>query len=276
MDNPDGLGLRRKGSPIMFAIVRDGKALNSLVNRAITAGNKYRELLHQAAVSCLVHAVSNDTGDVRPLNRLFKSLTSNDQQAFRMYVRKATAVVGGLSIEKLVNKQYLEPVVQGAVEAGMTLTFSKGEWHVVTTEQMGDEAKRRRSKFEALVVRDLAPGNDPWVPFFRPNNFATIKLVGDDDILSKLIDLSKELSKGNTQTKEIKVSAKVKAFIDSVAMKAQNMIEFGEHPLVETEETPEEMTDKEKAESAKTLEGRGKPAKKPRNRKPRAEDRPAA
>lgn len=70
----------------MPVLVNDVKTINKLVTTAITSSTKFAELLHDAAYNCVMH--DYNTGDIRPLQRLYNGLSPNAKLALRVWAVK--------------------------------------------------------------------------------------------------------------------------------------------------------------------------------------------
>lgn len=199
-----------------FAMITDAGKLTSEVTSSLKSYSKVFEKLHVVAISCIW--LAGKTGDNRPLNKLYEGLNSNDQQAMRLYVRRANIIVGlnGQHIPEGMPSEKLEQ----AEKAGQVLSFSKGEFSVSIKD--GHNSKEAKLLFKLCEDRFLNPDGENDKMVFIRNNITETKILGDADILGQLIRLGKSLDNTN-ENRIVKVSSKTADFIRKAADTAAQM-----------------------------------------------------
>src|SRR5690606_34916737 len=83
----------RKVRTMKNKIIR--KNLATFISAAVSAYQSAGEQMHIAAISAIHNTATS--GDVTLLNVVYEGLRSNDQQALKLYIRRAT-IVSGLSL----------------------------------------------------------------------------------------------------------------------------------------------------------------------------------
>lgn len=69
-----------------FTLINDPAALNKLIARAVKSGAAFAALLHEAGFNCVMHVVN--TGDVRPLQRLYDGIGPRARVALSVWAVK--------------------------------------------------------------------------------------------------------------------------------------------------------------------------------------------
>jgi len=212
-----------------ISIIRDKTKLNTaLVTLEKTAGT-YRAQLHQAAVSVLVHA--NEYGQISPINRFWKLLTQNEQQAFRTYVRLFQFTQDELANQVATDMCFLSLI---------SVKGSGTEWRIDTNQPK--ENRGVGSKFVKHAQDNLInPDGKTYRPFYERNNLADMKLFSDLSILDGLKRLVKDASGENERTIS-KVSIQFKNLVNETLAKATELATKAqiskEHPTATSELTP--------------------------------------
>lgn len=170
----------------MNAIVKDGKKLNQVITQAINAGVKYHELLHTAAVSALYHAVTH--GDCRPLDRLFDSMSKNNQTAMKLYVTR-------------INYEVTD------ARGTAVLKHTKDGFSVLRNDENASAAKWKAS-IGTLCEKNLISCEGKWkpdaagkvaviAPFHETDNYKEIISNFTDASVLKMLVKVKRISEGN-------------------------------------------------------------------------------
>lgn len=205
-------------------LIQDGKKLNSYIDASLKVYKTAGARIHLAIVSALFLAAA--TGQNAYLNRIYPALRSNDQQAMKLFIRRAQIIngmiLGGAGAMATPEGLSSEEVVAFAA-AGEVVQLVKGEF-IVVKGHTTDEAKSLAS----LVINRLAkPDGEVDKAVLERNNFAEVKTLGDTQVLDALLKLAKEVEAGSTDKKTVKVSnpiAKLLARIknEAEAIKAAN------------------------------------------------------
>lgn len=195
-------------------IINNGKTLNTRITNVM---KRYREIgpaVHEIAVSALWHAATY--GQPGPLNAIHESLRENDRQALKLFIRRASAMNAneGKNPDGLPAEQ-----VQTLVEAGKFLAMEKGKYLVVqghTTEVAKSFAKLCEDKL-------IAPDGKDVKYVLDGNNVAETQLLGDSDILKKVVELKRALNSG--ERKVVTINDKTRTFVEKMASEAESMLE---------------------------------------------------
>lgn len=190
------------------AIIQDSGKLSAFIARTLTDYHKIGHALHVAAVSAIWHAAK--TGNPVLLNRLYHGLRSNDGTALRAYIRRAAIIVGlnGEVPEGITDQS----VIQAAFDAGKFLDFKQQEF-IVTNGHTSDQAKATVTLCEQFL---LNPDGKVHKRFMDRNNFAELSTLGDSQVLSQLEATMTRLLDSKSETRKVKLSAKVRTFIEGL------------------------------------------------------------
>ena len=197
-----------------FKIIREAAALNNAISKVIKVGQSYRDQLHVCVVSALYHAAEH--GQTAPLNRLYESLTSNDQTALRgSYIRRIHAAVGGIDWAEWQDengkaKPVPEELMKASSEKGAFLSYSEKQGFFVKEGTM-----EARKGFQTLAEKKLI-NPDPkegWLRFFERNNLAGVQVFGNKQVLAGAKAL-KSNSHGESERKKASVHPKLVALVD--------------------------------------------------------------
>lgn len=202
-----------------LAIVTDNSRLNKLVTTAIASGIKYRALLHHAACSAVHHAAA--TGQISPMDRLFKSLTANDQFAFKIWLGNYHVLIG-LGVDKLPDNKLTSDERNAALEAGRVFTHTEANGWKIGTVKVDANMPAKRSAMERHMVAALE-----HAPFFAVDNVKSIREVSDASILAALKQLvAKATAKSDENTivkVDQRVAKRVKDFVDTFEVFVGNL-----------------------------------------------------
>src|SRR5690606_6002429 len=110
--------------------IQDGKRINSYITAAHKVYTTAGARSHLAVVSALFLAAS--TGQNAYLNRIYPALRSNDQQAMKLFIRRAHAINGlvlaGADFKTATPDGLASEDVIAAVAAGSVVDMVKGEF----------------------------------------------------------------------------------------------------------------------------------------------------
>lgn len=193
-------------------IINDGAALGKRINQTLkmyaSAGNR----IHTDFVSALWHVAKH--GNAFYLNRIYSALRSNDQQAARLYLRRAAAIVGleganpdGLDAE----------IIKAAVEKGSVVKITKDEIVVVN----GHTSEQAKMLAVLCEERFINPDGETDKRLLDRNNFAEIKTLGDTQVLENLLRIVKQVEDGSTDNRTVQVSQFVTDFLKEIRDKAE-------------------------------------------------------
>lgn len=189
-----------------FTIIRDAKKLNAEISAVVKLGATYRTRLHVAMVSAMVHAA--EFGQCAPLQRIYDSLTVNDQQAFRgSYIRRVHAALGGLNWAEYLDKPVPEEIRKAAETAGAWLIASQTDGKTVfKVKSKSDQAAEARQNFIGLAEQELINPvlANGWARFFDRNNLVEIQVFGNKQVLAGLKTLEGNAA-GDSERKEAHV-----------------------------------------------------------------------
>lgn len=179
-------------------IIKDKSKLNKYVKDTIAHYQSTGKRVHTAFVSALYHAAT--TGYVETLNQLFSGLRSNDQTAVKMYVRRASAIVGlnGGDPEGLHTEE-----IQAAIENGKVLNFAKNEFSIA--EGRGHNSKQAKALAELCEKRFINPDGETDKYVLDRNNFSEVRTLGDTDVLKQVLR-SLKLPESTGARREVHVS----------------------------------------------------------------------
>lgn len=202
-------------------LIQDGKKLNAYIDATLKTYTNVGARVHLAVASALFLAAS--TGQNGFLNRIYPALRSNDQQAMKLFIRRAHAinglVLGGGDFKTVTPDGLPSEVVVAAVATGSVVDLVKGEF-IVTKGHTSDEAKALAN----LVINRLAkPDGDIDKAVLDRNNFAEVKTLGDTQVLDALIKLAKEVEGGTTDKKNVAVSDHITKFLKGIKDSAETM-----------------------------------------------------
>lgn len=193
-------------------IITDGAKLNTRINSTLKTYASVGARIHVEFISALWHAATN--GNPFYLNRLYAALRSNDQQAAKLFIRRAHAIVGlegenpdGLSSE----------VIQAATEKGEVVKLTKGEFTVVS----GHTSPAAQMLAKLCIDRFVSPDGETDKMLLDRNNFAEVKTLGDTQVLENLIKLANQIEAGDTDTRKVSVSGPIKDFLSFIKDKAE-------------------------------------------------------
>lgn len=193
-------------------IITDGAALNTRITATIKMYSSAGAHIHVDFVSALWHAAKH--GNPFYLNRVYAALRPNDQQAAKLYIKRAHAIVGlegenpdGLDAE----------VIKAAVDAGAVVKLEKDEFDVIA----GHNTKQAQLLAALCIERFIDPDGETDHKLLDRNNFAEIKTLGDVQVLDNLIKLAKQIDDGNTDTRKVTVTDAVKGWLQEIRDKAE-------------------------------------------------------
>lgn len=240
-----------------IAIIRGEKELNALISKTIATGKTYRAQLFQASLSAAVHLL--EYGQPGPLNTLAKSLTSNDNAAFRQWLRRLNLYVGLAidGVDGLVNDKGnrltgmqvvdklssdaiggLDPEIRNAyIDQNMIIGYANKSFTVMSVK--GDpRAKDKRLIGVDFIEKRFAEYNTDmnedtqakYRPWFERNNFAEVRFLGDAEVFEKIkgirdaIGLNPE-RKPNNKRVALDVSPKMKKIVETFFENAESLVE---------------------------------------------------
>jgi hypothetical protein len=182
----------------MANILKAEKAIKSLIRSFRTMYSKTQTAAHDMAVQVIGHAATH--GNPVLLNEFFSILNTNDKDAFRLYMRRIAAVVGGWDGVTTKSQEEMEQFK----ERGAFVTFKKGEFLVLRNDEHV-HAKTAKAGTIKLLPELQTPDGKVFRRFLDRNNFSEIKLVGDENIRQQLAKMIKA-AKGDKKNTEAKVS----------------------------------------------------------------------
>lgn len=202
-------------------LIQDGKKLNTLIDATLKSYKTVGERIHIVVASALFLAAT--TGQNAYLNKIYPALRSNDQQAMKLFIRRAHIINGlvlaGSDFNTATPDGLASSVVVEAAARGAVVDLVKGEF-VVTKGHTSDEAKALAN----LVINRLAkPDGEIDKAVLERNNFAEVKTLGDAQVLDAILKLAKEVTGGNTDKKTVAVSDHITKFLTEMADKAKTM-----------------------------------------------------
>lgn len=169
----------------MFKIIR--KNLAGYVAEAVKAYQSSGEKMHIAIVSALYNQATS--GDTTLINTIHSGLRSNDKQALRLFIRRASIVNGLILTNAPQNVDVLDTeTMQAMLKIGAVVSFSKDKF---TTIQNPSTAAAKSFAI-LLEKRLLNPDGEIDKMVFERNNFAEHKLLGDADVIKSLLKTTNE------------------------------------------------------------------------------------
>lgn len=199
----------------MTQIIKAAKTLRKEAELQLKAYKSVGERLHAVIVSSIWHACTH--GDPSILNFVYTGLRSNDQTAVKMYIRRAMIINGrpkGDSPEKLTTEEINQALLQGSV-----FGYEKGQFTVIAGHT-SDEAKGLRSLCEKRFIN---PDGETDRMVFDRNNFAEVKTLDDQAVLSKLAQVIKETEK-ETDTRKVAISASTQKLLKDLKTKVATQL----------------------------------------------------
>lgn len=202
-------------------IIQDGKKLNAYIDSALKTYKTVGGKIHVAVASALFLAAN--TGQNAYLNKIYPALRSNDQQAMKLFIRRAQIINGlvlaGADFATATPDGLPSDEVVAAAAAGQVVDLVKGEFLVVKGHT-SDEAKGLAN----LVINRLVnPDGEVDKAVLERNNFAEVKTLGDNQVLDQLIKLAKEATSGSTDRKTVAVSKHIQDFLVKIKDNAEVM-----------------------------------------------------
>lgn len=223
---------------IDFTAIRDdSKALNQAVSLVISTGKTYRSRLKVVALATCWHACKY--GQTAPMLRLFNSLVSNDQVAFRSFLRRLHIYVGGVlsgakdpfGLRDENGKPLLKESINILADFGSIFTYAQKDFHVVSVKKDPRATEKRQCAMELLTDKFLPAGDKDaaFAPFFVKNNFAEIRKIGDVEVLEKLKAIARDIGltdkTPNPDRVQITASEQMKTFFTDVFAQAEALVE---------------------------------------------------
>lgn len=171
------------------------------------------QAIHQAVVSALYHAAVH--GDPSLLNVCYGGLRTNDQQAVKLWIRRAFIVNGldGGSPEGLAQE-----LIVKACQAGEILSLVKGKFAIVA----GPNHPQSKTLAALCAKRFIKPDGTIDRGVLQRNNFAEVKTLGDVEVLEKVRSLKKYLK--DTDKQKVNLTPATVDFINHIALKADQML----------------------------------------------------
>jgi hypothetical protein len=170
-----------------LALVLDVKDLNKLVTLVINQGRTYRNNLHIAWVSCVVHAAVHGINDrEHPINRLYDDgMSTNDRSAARNYIRRVHAAIGGIDWSEYSDENPVPAeILKSAAEAGQFLGYSEKRGFFVHKDKSDIREKFVKSELPELMLK--AEEGSGWIRFFDRNNMAELNVYGASNVLKDI------------------------------------------------------------------------------------------
>lgn len=165
----------------------DGKGVNKFVQDAITAYRKGHAAIAEAAVLVTHHAAMH--GQPQPMNVLYKALKTNDQTAFRSWLRRTAIALGlGLKDGNIPDGNTAE-INNGAYENGHIFTYSAQNGFGVVKNADRPNVKDMKIRYIQLCETEfLAPKDGSgWTNFADRNNFAERRILGDVEAINEAL-----------------------------------------------------------------------------------------
>ena len=196
-------------------IITDLSKLNSYITQTGKTYASAGRRVHIAVVSALWHV--SKSGDVRPLNKVFEFLRSNDQQAVKMYIRRAQIINGlnGKAPDGLSND-----VINEALSVGQVLGFKQGEFIVVN----GHNTEQAKGLLKLVETRFINPDGKTDRYVLDRNNFAETRILGNVELLKELERLTGKIDK-EMDNIQITADAKVKDFFHEIHGKTESLLQ---------------------------------------------------
>lgn len=196
-----------------LSIISDTKNLKRRVKEVMARYQSVGTQVHQLVVSALHHAAT--TGQPAPLNAIHEHLRPNDQQALKLFIRRASA----MNANNGQNPDGLPAdAIQLLVDDGSFLTYTKGEYKVTH-----GHTSERSVAFAKLCEDKLINPDGKDVRFvLDTNNVVETKMLGDADILKKIVELKRQLKSG--ERKVVSISPKVEEFVIKTSEQAEQML----------------------------------------------------
>lgn len=211
-----------------YSIIRDGAELNKAVTLVIKNGKTYRDRLHVAAVSALFHAAEH--GQPEPLNRIYFSLTDNDKQALKNYIRRAAAIIG-LGDVKQVLEMVKPDVLKAAVDIGTWLRFKNETGFEVIKNSQVETVKAAKAGFMSLAESHLInPDGKQYKRFFDRFVITEIKVLSGSTVLDTMTKTIKEVKAGNTDKREVQVYPEELALMETFEKDMRRLVELRSKP----------------------------------------------
>jgi hypothetical protein len=159
---------------------------------------KTHDLAMLLGISCLAHAAQH--GDCDQLNTFFNVLDTNHKDAFRGFVRRSFAIVGGWDGVTTVPQEQMETYKR----IGAFLKFADKKFTIIRNDD-SETAAAAKKQFMKLVPDMLAPDGKRFRHFMDRNNFAESKLFGMDELRQTVARIDKTLKgdRKNTSVGEI-------------------------------------------------------------------------
>lgn len=194
-----------------MSIITKTKELTTAVAAFAISYKEVQEQAHVIAVSAIWHVAK--FGDVTNLNRLNAVLSSNDQTALKMYLRRIQTVNGLVLGGDNVSPEGLpSEVLNQKLEAGAIVTFKKGEYVVVK----GHTSDAATNLVGLCETRFITPDGKEDKKVFERNNFAEQKTFGDVEVLDTLAKQITQALAPSTEKRVNNLSTGTRSYLESL------------------------------------------------------------
>lgn len=197
----------------MSEIIKDGAALNKRINYTLKTYASVGLRIHVEIVSALWHAAA--FGNPFYLNRIYSALRSNDQTAVKLFIRRAHVIVG---LEGADPAGLPSEVIQAAAEKGAVVKLTKEEFSIVN----GHNTPQAQTLAALCVDRFINPDGKTDKNVLDRNNFAEVKVLGDNEALAQIIKLASSFEE-STDTRKVNISKTLADFFAEIKDKATTM-----------------------------------------------------
>lgn len=197
------------------AIMKDEGRLSTFIDDTLTSYRSVGRAIHVALVSCLWHVATH--GNPALLNKLFAGLRDNDQNAVRLYIRRAQIVIG-LSGEEPDGQD--SAILQAAFLAGQSLDM-KNKQFIVVRGHTSDQAKALAKMCESRLI-DPDGDKDKFV--LDRNNISEHRTLGDADALEAIVSATTRFLENKSERRTVNLSKVTAKFLSDLRDSAQVML----------------------------------------------------
>lgn len=201
-------------------LITDGKALGKYITSTMKGYQSYGARVHIAVVSALAFAAV--TGQNGFINTIYEGLRSNDQQAVKLFIRRASAINGmvldGEDFTKATPDGQPAEYITAMVAKGSFLELSKGVFSVTR----GHTSPEAQAFVKLLDLRLASPDGELDRAVLDRNNFAEVKNLGDAEALAGLLKALKAVDTDSDKT-TVTVSDTIRAKFAEMRTMAENL-----------------------------------------------------
>lgn len=186
-------------------------AIGAAVKSWAVSYRRAHEIVHPIFVSAVLMAAKD--GNPVHLNHMYKTMTTNDQTAMKLYIRRIQTVLGGWDAETVKTTEEMT----GFHDLGKFLSFKDGEF-IVLKNDTSPNVKRAKTKMGILAKTIFKPDGKKWKPLGQANNLSEVKTFGDDEFKKGLAQLVKKAN-GETKNYNSTVDRKLVAQVAALSKK---------------------------------------------------------